>query len=143
MFCPDCGNYCENNAPFCPKCGKNLGTADANTAPVVEATPVVDAQVAPKKESKTVLILGIVALAINGTLGCICGCLGGLPGIIAAIVGLVMGIMEKKNYAPGEKNKYTTIGIILCIVSLVLVVLYAIINFVIGGMTGFMSALDY
>lgn len=144
MFCPGCGSHCEDNSPFCPKCGKNLGTAGADSV-VVETNAegaVVNTQVAPKNESKTVLILGIVSLAINGTLGCICGCLGGLPGIVCAIVGLVMGFKEKGNYAPGQKNKNTEIGIILCIVSLALVVLFAIINAIIGGVAGYMSSFD-
>jgi len=128
MICPVCGTQCEENAKFCQNCGHNFTDAQPN--------PVFNAQVvnpAPVQESSTVLILGIVAMAVNAGLGCLCGCLGMLPGIVCAIVGLVLGTKEKKNYFAGQKNKKTEIGFILCIVALVLAVVISIVNAVLGA----------
>ena len=154
MLCNICGHECADDASFCPKCGKSFapktqepiaGSEEIAETPIntdyVNNAEVVETQ--PKQQSKLVLILGIVALAVNATLGCLCGCLGSLPGIACAIVGIVMGMKEKQNYAPGEKNKNTETGLILCYVALGIFVVSIIVNFILGGVLGSMSQLNW
>lgn len=153
MLCPNCGNQCKDDAQFCTNCGAAIAAAAAEepvvetvAEPVVEATPVCETEVVnsePKKESIITLILGIAAVVINSGLGCLCGCLGSFPGIVCAVIGLVLGFKERKNYVDGVKNKKNEIGIILCFVALGLVVVFTILNTILGGLTAMVQSGEF
>lgn len=148
MICPNCGAEAGTGA-FCTSCGAKM---PENTQPVYQApqntygnpnmnpvpayNPYNAAPVQPKKSgaSTAALVLGIVGVAGNTILGCLCGCLGSMPTIICAIIGLVLGIKAKNEAAArGETDSKAKTGVILCIVALVLAVVIAIVNAVLGA----------
>ena len=88
---------------------------------------------AQPKSTKPVLVLGIVALVINATLGCLCSCLGALPGIVCAIISIVMGSNAKKQMAPGIEDKNVKTGMLLSYIALGVAALFIILNAILGG----------
>ena len=148
MICPNCGAEAGTGA-FCTSCGAkmpenaqpvyqapetNYNNPAVNPAPAYNAYDAAPAQ--PKKNgtSTAALVLGIVGVAGNTILGCLCGCLGSFPTIICSIIGLVLGIKAKNEAAArGETDSKAKTGVILCIVALVLAVVITIINAVLGA----------
>lgn len=129
MFCPTCGNNCPDNAISCPNCGHSFGNAQQ---PPVNPYMYNNAPAAPKN-SKTVLVLGIVALVICATMGCLCGCLGALPGIVCAIISIVLGSGAKKELAFGQEDKNIKTGMLLSYIALGVAVLFIVLNAILGG----------
>ena len=160
MFCPNCGNNCPDNVNTCPTCGHAF--AQAQQAP---QQPYGQPQQAPygqqpygqapygqqpygygapqAKSTKPVLVLGIVALVINATLGCLCSCLGALPGIVCAIISIVMGSNAKKEMAPGTEDKNVKTGMLLSYIALGVAALFIILNFILGAAMGASGMFDY
>ena len=163
MFCPNCGNNCPDNVNTCPNCGHAF--AHAQQAPQQPAYEYGQPQQAPQqpqapygqapygqqpygyepqpKSTKPVLVLGIVALVINATLGCLCSCLGALPGIVCAIISIVMGSNAKKEMAPGTEDKNVKTGMLLSYIALGVAVLFIILNFILGAVMGASGMFDY
>ncbi len=85
MFCINCGTKLPDEASFCYSCGTAVGSADASLTCFSEPEPIcepvdVDPEVLreqkeKKSQSITILVLGILSLA-----------LGWLPGVVLAIV---------------------------------------------------------
>jgi len=138
MFCPKCGNNCPDNVPSCPTCGYSFAQAQQSPYGQPQQTPYgqqpygynVPAQ---PKNTKPVLVLGIVALVINATLGCLCSCMGALPGIVCAIISIVLGAKAKKELAPGVEDKNIKTGMLLSYIALGVAALFIILNAVLGG----------
>ena len=168
MFCPNCGNNCPDNVNTCPNCGhafpqaqqapqqpygqpqqpsyeqpqQPYGQAPYGQAPYGQAPYGYNAPAQPKS-TKPVLVLGIVALVINATLGCLCSCLGALPGIVCAIISIVMGAKAKKELAPGVEDKNIKTGMLLSYIALGVAVLFMILNAVLGGVLASSGMYDY
>lgn len=72
IYCPNCGNACDDNANFCLNCGCSLKSGQAmNTSRDVNCRPAIDKQTfvpkefsAKKKNSKTGFIIVLIALII-------------------------------------------------------------------------------
>lgn len=172
MFCPNCGNNCPDNVNTCPNCGhafaqaqqpsyeygqpqqpsyeqpqQPYGQAPYGQAPYGQAPygqqPYGYNAPAQPKSTKPVLVLGIVALVINATLGCLCSCLGALPGIVCAIISIVMGSKAKKELAPGVEDKNIKTGMLLSYIALGVAVLFMILNAVLGGVLASTGMYDY
>ena len=168
MFCPNCGNNCPDNVNTCPNCGYQFAQAQQPQQPVYgygqpqqpnyeqpnySQQPYAQAPYsqqpygynAPQqpKSTKPVLVLGIVALVINATLGCLCSCLGALPGIVCAIISIVMGAKAKKELAPGVEDKNIKTGMLLSYIALGVAVLFMILNAVLGGVLASSGMYDY
>ena len=166
MFCPNCGNNCPDNVNTCPNCGHAFAQqapqqpyGQPQQAPYGQAPygqpqqpygqapygqqPYGYEAPAQPKSTKPVLVLGIVALVINATLGCLCSCLGALPGIVCAIISIVMGSNAKKQMAPGIEDKNVKTGMLLSYIALGVAVLFIILNFVLGAAMGASGMLDY
>lgn len=153
MFCPNCGNNCPDNVYSCPTCGHSFGQPQQTPNDQSQQAPYGQPQQAPygqqvpygqqtpygynaptqAKNTKPVLILGIVALVICATMGCLCGCLGALPGIVCAIISIVLGSKAKKELAPGAEDKNVKTGMLLSYIALGVAVLFIILNAVLGG----------
>jgi len=95
------------------------------------------------KSTKPVLVLGIVALVINATLGCLCGCLGSLPGFVCAIISIVLGSKAKGGMAPGTEDKNVKTGMLLSYIAIGVGVLFIILNAVLGGVLASSGMYDY
>lgn len=93
------------------------------------------ATVDPGKSGGTIsLILGIVGLALGSICSCLLACLGGIIPLGCAITGLILGIQaKKKSEAAGFKNGQAQVGMILSIVAIVVIVLFIIVNAILGG----------
>ena len=157
MFCPNCGNSCPDNVNNCPTCGHAFQVQQApqqpygygqpqqpyGQAPYGQQAPYGYNAPAQPKSTKPVLILGIVALVINATLGCLCSCLGALPGIVCAIISIDMGAKAKKDLAPGVEDKNIKTGMLLSYIALGLAVLFMILNAVLGGVLASSGVYDY
>ena len=118
------------------------GQAPYGQAPYGQAPYGYNAPAQPKS-TKPVLVLGIVALVINATLGCLCSCLGALPGIVCAIISIVMGSKAKKELAPGVEDKNIKTGMLLSYIALGVAVLFMILNAVLGGVLASSGMYDY
>ena len=155
MFCPNCGNNCPDNVNNCPNCGHAFAQQAPQQPqyqapqqpygqdPYGQQAPYGYNAPAQPKSTKPVLILGIVALVINATLGCLCSCLGALPGIVCAIISIVMGAKAKKNLAPGVEDKNIKTGMLLSYIALGVAVLFMILNAVLGGVLASSGVYDY
>ena len=72
IYCPNCGNACDDNANFCLNCGCSLKSGQAmNTSRDVNCRPAIDKQTfvpkefsVKKKNSKTGFIIVLIALII-------------------------------------------------------------------------------
>lgn len=142
MFCSNCGTNCPDNVNNCPNCGAPVGQPQNQTpqAPYGQQMPYYGQQTpygygvpAQPKNAKAVLILGIVALVICASMGCLCGCLGALPGIVCAIISIVLGSNAKKELAPGVENKNVKTGMLLSYIALGVAALFIILNAILGG----------
>lgn len=169
MFCKNCGLENPDGASFCRVCGSALAVApviEASAEPVVETpveptveTPVQPAS-APAAEGETApkvtavdpgkgmgvaaLVLGIIGLVTGTVCACGCACLGGIIPAIVCIVGLVLGIMAmNKSKAAGFKNTKALVGVILSGVGLASIVLFVLLNGIIGGLNGMSQAQGY
>ena len=146
MFCSNCGTNCPDNVNNCPNCGAPVGQPQ-NQAPQTpygqqmpyygQQTPYGYGVPTQPKNAKAVLVLGIVALVICASTGCLCGllfgCLGSLPGIVCAIISIVLGSNAKKELAPGVENKNVKTGMLLSYIALGVAVLFIILNAILGG----------
>ena len=114
-------------------------------APVAEeAVPAAEPVDPGAKKGKIAMILGIVALAMGTICSCTCACLGGILPMAAAIVGIVMGALAmKESKAAGFENKQAKIGLILSIVAIAIIVVFTILNSILGGVSSMlMSSMD-
>jgi hypothetical protein len=88
------------------------------------------------------MIAGIAGLVLGTVLSCACACLGSIIPAIASVVAIVLGIMAmNKSKAAGYTNKMALAGIILGAVALVVILVFIIVNAVIGagmGMQGYL-----
>ncbi len=133
MFCSACGAEIQDGIEVCSACGKSLvdGEVEAVETSVTQV-PAVD----PGKTFGLVsLICGIVALALGTICSCLAACLGGAIPFVVAVVGIVFGILgQKKSAEVGLKNKFATIGMILSIVAVAVIIVFIIVNAVLGAM---------
>lgn len=154
MYCKNCGALNAEDVAFCANCGAEM-QAEVE-APVVEsayepveapaAEPVVVEQEA-KDPGKTLgivsLILGIAAIVLGTVCSCGCACLGSILPCVLAVVGIILGIIGmNKSKAAGFSNKLALIGIILSGVSVLVMVIFVIINAVIGGASSLFSMFE-
>lgn len=152
MFCKKCG-FDVTDGEFCPNCGTAVEKEEAQVEAVeetVETTVDINEttveEIAATDPGKTMgliaLILGIATAVMGLGCTCTCGLCGGSLPLILGIVGIVLSIIGmNSSKKAGFKNSKATIGLILSIVGLVCIVIVTIINFIIGGASGFMSAL--
>ena len=143
MRCTNCGTELQPGATFCTNCGAAVtANYDYQQNAYAPAVPTED----PGKGKGTVaMVMGIIAIAMNATCGCIFSCLGSIPGFVCAAISIIMAIMamnESKN--AGFQNKKATIGLILSIVSVVVAIIFIILNGILGGaMSAFMADTGY
>lgn len=65
MYCPNCGNKCEDDAKYCRKCGKALyDTAEADNIIYENHGDSADDETHEEKKNSTAIIIGIAAAAI-------------------------------------------------------------------------------
>ena len=65
MYCPNCGNKCEDDAKYCRKCGKALyDTAEADDIIYENYGDSADDETHEEKKNSTAIIIGIAAAAI-------------------------------------------------------------------------------
>ena len=126
--------------------------------PVVEV-PVMEAPVeeAPAEETavaavdpgegmgKASFVLGIISLAAGAVCSCIAACLGGAAPLICGIVGIVLSIMAtNKSKAAGFENKKAKTGLILSIAGIAVILVFIVINAILGvGMGAIMANTGY
>lgn len=116
--------------------------------PVFEAAPTAQSVAVPepvnayseapvdpgKSGGKTALILGIVALALGTICSCLLACLGGIIPLGCAIAGIIVGSQAmKKSQAAGFTNSQAKTGVILSAVAIGVIVIFVIINAIVGG----------
>ncbi len=108
MYCPNCGNYIDDNVTFCPSCGKNVKTSDTAAAapqaqPAATAQPQPAAAPAPQVQDKSnsIAIVGFVLFFLGiSVVGLICSIVGyqnakkGADNKGLAIAGIVMNALE-------------------------------------------------
>lgn len=149
MTCKYCGSEIESGN-LCPACGATV----EETEVIVETTPeeeIVEVEtetevetVAVEDPGKTLglvsMILGIAAIASGSICSCLLSCLGGIAPALLAVAGIVTGILAmNKSKTADLKNKQALIGIILSGASLAIILVFVIINAVVGGITGYYS----
>ena len=129
MYCKSCGEFCNDGATFCTKCGQKLNETD-HSIPVYEAPPVYTAE-----ETKTPgKGLGIASL-ILGICSVVC-CYVNFP---CAVLSIIFGIISNKKAKKGT----ATAGIVLSSITIALTVigvLAYILIYVIYGVALFSSA---
>lgn len=148
MFCSNCGTNCPDNVNNCPNCGAPVGKPQDQPSQnpygqqpyygqqqpyYGQQSPYGYSIPAQPKNTKPVLVLGIVALVICASMGCLCGCLGALPGIVCAIISIVLGSKAKKEMAPGVEDKNVKTGMLLSYIALGVAVLFIVLNAILGG----------
>lgn len=154
-FCPNCGTKVEAEiqqpatAPIaedtaaCQEPAVAPVETDTTTsqepvaAPVVADTTVVQQPaVDPGKGMGTAaLVLGIVSLAVGILCSCLFACLGGFIPLVCGILGIVFGAKASSaSKAAGFENKSAKVGLILSIIGIVMIVIFIIINAIIGSM---------
>lgn len=135
MLCRNCGNLIADDATFCNACGANQQPAPqepvyAPQQPVY--TPSVEDP--GKSQGTAAFILGICSLSVGTICSCLLAFLGGLLPLIAAIVGIIMG---KKGMdasaAAGFENKKAKTGMILSIVAIAVIIVFIILNAILGA----------
>ena len=142
MICKNCGATLAPNTVFCTHCGAKVETETQQPAstPVTEQTfetqieqPAVD----PGKTKGTLaLVFGIIAIAGGAICSCFFACLGGFVPLIFGVLGIVFGIMgNNASKAAGFENKSAKIGMILSIVGIALIILFIIVNAIIGAVS--------
>ena len=104
MFCKYCGQEINNDAIFCPRCGKSLNSTNTsfieNYAEPANSHPTKGLSIA----SLTLGILGLIAWLLP------------IIGFPVVIIGLVLGIIGRN----GNGKTIATIGITLCVITLIL-----------------------
>ena len=146
MICKNCGADVANSK-FCTVCGAPM------EAPAPVATPYTNdvAVEAPKPATdpgKTLgivsLALGIAALLLGSLCSCLLACLGGFVPALLAIGAIITGVLAmKKSKEAGFKNTMALIGCILGGVSIAVILVFVLINAIIGGINGYNQATNY
>ena len=135
MNCPFCNAEISAEDKICPTCGApvNEETAEVAEAPVAE-TPAVDPG---KKLGLIAMIVGIAGLALGAILSCACACLGAVLPALAAVAAIVLGVLAmKKSKDAGFSNKQALVGIITGGAAIVVIIVFIILNAVLGGAMG-------
>ena len=173
MFCNKCGQEITENGRFCQHCGATLA---AEPAPVENAPYAQQYQNAPQpnqfppvypgapvnqmppaapmkpvdpgaSQGQTSFILGLVGLIAGAICSCGCAFLGGILPAVASILAIVFGNQAKqKSAAAGFENKQARTGMILGIVGISVIVVFIIINAILGavlGASGFYDSFVY
>ena len=109
---------------------------NANNGVYGTVTPVVPQMDPGKQQGTASMILGIVALVLGTLCSCLFACLGGAVPFICAIVGIVLSVQatNKSRDAGFGKNGRAQAGMIMSIVAMVVIVIFVIVNAVLGGM---------
>jgi hypothetical protein len=143
MICNNCG--CEVNGEYCNNCGARVDyNAELNVDNSVNAEIVTPAKDPGKGLGIASLVLGIVAIAFGTICSCLAACLGGFLPLVCGIVGIVLGVLaNKKSKQAGFNNKLAKIGMILSIVACALIVLFIILNGILGGLSAIMQQSQY
>jgi hypothetical protein len=90
------------------------------------------------------LICGAVGLVFSALCTCLGGCLGGFIPALVGVAAIVTGVLGmKKSKAAGFKNTKALVGVILSGVGLASIVLFVLINAIIGGLNGMSQAQGY
>ena len=145
MKCNICGAELAENATCCDICG---------AAVVADTLGSSFGELPAKNPGKVLgilsLIFGIIAIVLGTICSCSCACLGSILPAIFAIVGVILGIIGmSKSKAAGFSNPLALVGLILSGVAIVIMLLFIIINGVIGGAgaltdsEAFLDMLDY
>ncbi|MBQ1233114.1 MAG: zinc ribbon domain-containing protein [Clostridia bacterium] len=149
MVCPFCQAEITAEDKVCPMCGApvNEQTEEKPAAKVSEeqlATQEAPAQ----KQSKSGMILGIVAAALV-LAGCCCCYLGVITVPVAgvlAIIGLIKNVGElKKAKQAGVKNTFALVGTILSAVALaiaVAMIVFVVLYIALYGFAALMALLS-
>ena len=155
MFCSNCGTQNGADAAFCVGCGTKLTAQQSVPVQQQYYQPPLQPMYQPyyyqppapvpgKGMGVAALVLGIIGLVTGTVCACGCACLGGIIPAIVCIVGLVLGIMAmNKSKAAGFKNTKALVGVILSGVGLASIVLFVLINAIIGGLNGMSQAQGY
>ncbi|MBR5515813.1 MAG: zinc ribbon domain-containing protein [Clostridia bacterium] len=161
MICKYCGYENGDDVAFCGNCGAILtenNSSDinddatcANNATYYNIKPEED----PGKSQGVIsFVLGLVSIVLSGTCGVCAGCYGIVflaVFFVASIIGIVMGKKGLKlSKEQGFNNSLATLGIVLCIISIVLIiattVFWLIYTLVAGGAVltaGILSGMGY
>lgn len=153
MVCKNCGMENAEDFAFCAGCGATLDEVEAapEETTVPEYTYEAEAFEDTTPASDPGKVFGIIALicgivAVLVPFGCFCmcgGCFSPLLGILCGGAAIVLGVIGmNKSKAAGYKNTLGVVGMILGILALVGCLLFALINCLFVGASGFMSALD-
>ncbi len=134
MICKVCNAENKPNAAFCENCGATLEQETVVTKSCNSDVPATD----PGKTLSLVsLILGIAAIVFGTICSCVFSCLGGLIPMVLGVVAIILGILGmNKSKAAGFNNKQGMVGMILGIATIVIVVIFIIVNAVAGGIMG-------
>ena len=140
MICKNCG--AELNGEYCNNCGAR---ADVVLEQNINEAPVEQNTTDPGRALGIAsLVLGIIALVFGTICSCLAACLGGFLPLVCGIVGIVLGVIgSKKSKAAGFKNVFAMIGMILSIVASALIVLFIILNGILGGLSAIMQQSQY
>lgn len=116
---------------------------ERSSIPVVEGVinPAAASAADPGKgEGIVSLILGIIAIIFGSACSCFLACLGGMIPLGCAVVGIVLGRQAvKKSRNAGFTNTPAQVGTILCGVAIGVIVVFIIINAVVGGVIAYNS----
>lgn len=158
MFCNHCGQEIPENNRFCQNCGAPVTPAYAPTEadpnfqqpqdtlqyaaypPVYPAAPV-----DPGASTGTAaFVLGLVGLIVGAICSCGCAILGGFLPLIACILAIVFGYQAKQKSAQvGLQNSRAQTGLILGIIGIAVILIFIIINAILGATMGASGVYDY
>ena len=158
MFCSHCGQEISENNRFCQNCGAPVTPAytpaeeDLNYQQPQESLqytaypPVYPAAPAdPGATHGTVaFVLGLVGLIVGAICSCGCAILGGILPLIACILAIVFGYQAKQESAQvGLHNSRAQTGVILGIIGIAVILVFIIINAIVGAVMGASGVYDY
>ena len=117
MYCTKCGSNVADGLAYCDVCGAELNADSFEES--MEITPTTDAG---KGLGIASMVMGIVSITCCNPFG------------LVGIVGLILGfIANSKAKASGNKNTFATVGIILCLITIILGLISSLlITFVYG-----------